>query len=212
MQPRQPSYKEKELTGGKRKLVGRARRPGIKRKRTSDATALAPTELESKNEVPSLDEVVSSLSSKILPVLEQKIETIISRGSEAKETDNNEDQENLVWVIGSSIIKWAFFRARRSLFRADLSIKRFNGRIFWQGKGESGGTFVKKHVLCMQFAEIADAKYGNGDPCAWNGYENCVHASYFGLIRRKCMVVPLLHIKPHRAVRFDSVFFPQMEC
>ena len=45
------------------------------------------------------------------------------------------DQENLVWVIGSSIIKWAFFRARRSLFRADLSIKRFNGRIFWQGKG-----------------------------------------------------------------------------
>lgn len=27
----------------------------------------------------------------------------------------------------------------------------------------------------MQFAEIADAKYGNGDPCAWNGYENCVH-------------------------------------
>lgn len=40
-----------------------------------------------------------------------------------------------MWVIGSSIIKWAFFRARRSLFRADLSIKRFNGRIFWQGKG-----------------------------------------------------------------------------
>lgn len=76
----------------------RARRPGIKRKRTSDATALAPTELESKNEVPSLDEVVSSLSSKILPVLEQKIETIISRGSEAKETENNEGTSNCSYI------------------------------------------------------------------------------------------------------------------
>lgn len=72
------------MTWGKRKLVGRARRPRNKRKRTTDATTLAPTELESKNEVLSLDEVVSSLSSKLLPVLEQKIKTIISRGPREK--------------------------------------------------------------------------------------------------------------------------------
>lgn len=35
--------------------------------------------------------------------------------------------------------------------------------------------FLQKHALCMQLAEIADAKYANGDTCAWNGYENCVH-------------------------------------
>lgn len=53
MQPRQQSHKER-VDWENRKLVGRARRPEIKWKRTTDTTT---TEL--RNKVPSLNEVVS---------------------------------------------------------------------------------------------------------------------------------------------------------
>ncbi|XP_061183336.1 uncharacterized protein LOC133191607 [Saccostrea echinata] len=43
--------------------------------------------------------------------------------------------EKVIWIVGSSIIKWAFYYARKSLDGVDLGLRRRNYRIFWQGKG-----------------------------------------------------------------------------
>ena len=39
-----------------------------------------------------------------------------------------------VWIIVSSIIKWAFHHARQSLERAHLGLSRQDFSILWQGK------------------------------------------------------------------------------
>lgn len=44
-------------------------------------------------------------------------------------------QERNIWIIGSSIIKWAFQRACLSEEKAHLGLQRQNYRILWQGKG-----------------------------------------------------------------------------
>ncbi|XP_062572705.1 uncharacterized protein LOC134234656 [Saccostrea cucullata] len=43
--------------------------------------------------------------------------------------------EKVIWIVGSSIIKWAFYYARKSFDGVDLGLKRRKYRIFWQGKG-----------------------------------------------------------------------------
>ncbi|XP_062617015.1 uncharacterized protein LOC134278741 [Saccostrea cucullata] len=43
--------------------------------------------------------------------------------------------EKVIWIVGSSIIKGAFYYARKSFDGVDLGLKGRNYRIFWQGKG-----------------------------------------------------------------------------
>lgn len=60
---------------------------------------------------------------------------------------------------------------------------------------------AKDKLLSMGEEEFA--VYGEG--CKLLGCEKFFQASYFGLIRRKYMPVPL-YTWPHRAIRFDSSF------
>jgi lysophospholipase L1-like esterase len=47
----------------------------------------------------------------------------------------NIGQEKSIWIVGSSIIKWAFQRACNSAEKTHLGLQRKNYHILWQGKG-----------------------------------------------------------------------------
>ncbi|XP_062585901.1 uncharacterized protein LOC134247580 [Saccostrea cucullata] len=49
-------------------------------------------------------------------------------------TDSAGD-EKVIWIVGSSIIKWAFYYAGKSFDGVDLGLKRRNYRIFFAAKG-----------------------------------------------------------------------------
>lgn len=40
-----------------------------------------------------------------------------------------------MWIVGSSLIKWAFYSAKNSIDGVNLGLRRRNYRVFWQGKG-----------------------------------------------------------------------------
>ncbi len=40
-----------------------------------------------------------------------------------------------MWIVGSSLIKLAFYSAKNSIDGVNLGLRRRNYRVFWQGKG-----------------------------------------------------------------------------
>lgn len=41
----------------------------------------------------------------------------------------------MIWTLGSSIVKHAFYYARKSQFGDNIELDRHNATIVWQGKG-----------------------------------------------------------------------------
>ncbi|KAK3105093.1 hypothetical protein FSP39_017153 [Pinctada imbricata] len=51
------------------------------------------------------------------------------------EIDTNEMYEKRIWIVGSSLIRNAFVRAKNSSFGANLELRSLQASLFWQGKG-----------------------------------------------------------------------------
>lgn len=67
------------------------------------------------------------------------------------------DRHTRLWIVGSSIVKHAFARARKSFEGSQLDVQRFGASLWWQGKSSLRWCLVCGYVrMLLQFEDPPD--------------------------------------------------------